>query len=66
MSDHLIQPKRPIDEVDASLKELVKDVQSLKSDISYIKNNIKQFMKEKEKKEIQDIQTMQEGWWLWR
>ena len=52
MNDNLTLPKRPIDEVDASLKELLEDVKSLKSDVSYIKHNIKRFLKEKENKEI--------------
>ena len=66
MNDNLTQPKRPIDEVDASLKELLEDVKSLKSDVSYIKNNIKRFLKEKENKEIVDLQAQQEGWWIWK
>ena len=66
MSEHLHEPKRPIDEIDTSLKELLADVQSLKNDISYIKNNIKRFLKERETKVIADIQTQQEGWFVWK
>ena len=66
MSEHLHEPKRPIDEIDTSLKELLADVQSLKNDISYIKTNIKRFLKERETKQIQDIQTQQEGWFVWK
>lgn len=66
MNDNLTIPKRPIDEVDASLKELLEDVKSLKSDVSYIKHNIKRFLKEREEKVIGDLQAQQEGWWIWK
>ena len=66
MDDNLKKPELSLQIIDGTLKELIEDVKLLKSDVSYIKNNIKRFLKSNEEKEIVEIQTQQEGWWIWK
>ena len=51
--------------IDRDLKDLMKEMKSVKSDISYIKKNLDKFLKAKEEKLIGDLQAKQEGWFIW-
>tara|TARA_R110000851_G_scaffold258693_2_gene411155 strand:- start:616 stop:831 length:216 start_codon:yes stop_codon:yes gene_type:complete len=42
-----------------------KDVKNMKDDLSYIKNKIKILHDNKEKEYIKDVQTTQDGWFIW-
>ncbi len=52
--------------IDRDLKNLMTEMKSVKSDISYIKRNLDKWLKAKEEKEIGELQAEQEGWFLWR
>jgi len=72
MSDNPIQTHPPIQlaisqlkSIDRDLKDLMKEMKSVKSDISYIKRNLDKFLKAKEEKLIGELQAKQEGWWIW-
>lgn len=73
MSDNPSQTKPPIHlaisqlkTIDRDLKNLMSEMKSVKSDISYIKRNLDKWLKAKEEKEIGELQAQQEGWFLWR
>ena len=73
MSDNPLKNKPPIQlaisqlkTIDRDLKNLMTEMKSVKSDISYIKRNLDKWLKAKEEKEIGELQAKQEGWFLWR
>ena len=73
MSDNPLKNKPPIQlaisqlkTIDRDLKNLMTEMKSVKSDISYIKRNLDKWLKAKEEKEIGELQAQQDGWFLWR
>jgi hypothetical protein len=44
---------------------LTKEIKLIRKDLSYIKIKIDSLIKEKEKKNIEEIKTNQDGWFLW-
>jgi uncharacterized protein YoxC len=51
--------------IDRDLKNLMTEMKSVKSDISYIKRNLDKYLKVKEEKLIGELQAKQEGWFIW-
>ena len=72
MSDILTKTHPPIQlaisqlkTIDRDLKNLMTEMKSVKSDVSYIKRNLDEYLKAKEEKLIGELQAKQEGWFLW-
>ena len=57
---------KPILNVIDSIDILKKDIQIIKSDLSYIKNKLKEKIEAKESENLKEDQTKQEGWFLWK
>jgi len=53
---------KPIEEVLETLNDLVKDVKSIKSDVSIIKNRIHELNRDKINKEQQEREDLSKGW----
>tara|TARA_R110000772_G_scaffold40533_4_gene94902 strand:- start:2904 stop:3101 length:198 start_codon:yes stop_codon:yes gene_type:complete len=53
---------KTIDEVKLDLTLLKKNISEIQTDLLYIKHHIEKLILEEEKKEIQEIQATQQGW----
>ena len=56
---------KPIDEVLETLNDLVKDVKSIKNDVSVIKNRLHELNRDRINKEQQEADDIAKGWGLW-
>ena len=56
---------KPIDEVLETLNDLVKDVKSIKNDVSVIKNRLHELNRDRINKEQQDADDISKGWGFW-
>tara|TARA_R110000744_G_scaffold72271_1_gene145226 strand:+ start:47 stop:235 length:189 start_codon:yes stop_codon:yes gene_type:complete len=54
---------KPILKVEDILSTIKKDIQIIKSDLSYIKNKLKE---NREAENLKEDQTKQDGWFLWK
>tara|TARA_R110000803_G_scaffold55904_1_gene112953 strand:- start:11 stop:244 length:234 start_codon:yes stop_codon:yes gene_type:complete len=55
---------KPIDEVKQELTLLKTNIREIKTDVIYIKHYIEKLVLEKEKKQLLDTQTKQQGWFF--
>lgn len=57
--------KPPIVKVAEDIGVLTKEIKLIRKDLSYIKIKIDSLIKEKETREIDEMKTNQDGWFLW-
>ena len=55
-------PDKPIDEVLETLNDLVKDVKSIKNDVSVIKNRLHELNRDRINKEQRKADDISKGW----
>jgi len=57
--------KPPIVKVAEDIRILTKEIKLIRNDLSYIKIRLDSLIKEKERKQIKEVQANQDGWFLW-